>query len=42
VRAYGFSNRGVAYRLVYTLEADIVLIVAIGPHDAAYARAKRR
>lgn len=42
VRAYGFSHRGVVYRLVYTIEGDVVVIVAIGPHDAAYERARRR
>jgi mRNA-degrading endonuclease RelE of RelBE toxin-antitoxin system len=34
--------KGVAYRLIYTVEADVVLIIAIGPHDEAYARATRR
>lgn len=42
VRAYGFTFRRVAYRLVYTVEDALVTIVAVGPHDAAYARAARR
>ena len=42
VRAYNLRIRGVAYRMVYTVEPDVVTFVAIGPHDAAYARARRR
>lgn len=42
VRAYNLRVRGVAYRLVYALEEDVVVIVAIGPHDDAYAQARRR
>jgi mRNA interferase RelE/StbE len=42
VSAYNLTHRGVAYRLVYAIEEDVVVVVAIGPHDAAYARAKRR
>lgn len=42
VRAYDLTVKGVAYRLVYTIEDDVVVFVAIGPHDQAYARAKRR
>ncbi len=42
VRAYPFNHRGTAYRLVYTLEGDVVTVVAIGTHDEAYARAARR
>ena len=42
VHAYNLRARGVAYRLVYAVEGDIVTFVAIGPHDAAYAHARRR
>ena len=42
VRAYGFNFRRIAYRLVYTVEGGLVTFIAIGPHDAAYARAARR
>ena len=42
VRAYGFTVRGVAYRLAYEIEGEVVVIIAIGPHDVAYARARRR
>lgn len=42
LRAYGFKDDNVAYRLVYTIEADVVIFVAVGPHDAAYERAGRR
>lgn len=42
VRAYGLTIKGVAYRLVYAIEDDAVVFVAVGPHDAAYARARRR
>jgi mRNA-degrading endonuclease RelE of RelBE toxin-antitoxin system len=35
---------GVAWRAVYTIDErnGIVFIVSIGPHDVAYAEAKRR
>src|SRR5579859_1065858 len=36
------ASKGVAYRLVYTIEADVVVFVSNGPHDTAYARARRR
>lgn len=44
VRAYNLRFKGVAYRLVYTItvEVETVVFVAIGPHDEAYARARRR
>ena len=42
VRAYDLADKGVSYRLVYTIEEDVIVIVAIGPHDAAYERARRR
>lgn len=42
VRAYNLRVKGVAYRLVYTVRRDTVAFVAIGPHDEAYARARRR
>ena len=42
VRAYGLKLKGVAYRLVYEVRADVVRFIAIGPHDTAYERAKRR
>lgn len=42
VRAYNSKVNNVAYRLVYTIEGDVVVFVAIGTHDAAYARAARR
>ena len=42
VRAYDLSIKGVAYRLIYMVEHDVVVIIAIGPHDQAYARAARR
>ncbi len=42
IRAYGFTTRRTAYRLAYTVEGDVVIIVAIGTHDDAYARAARR
>ncbi len=42
VRAYDLTMKSVAYRLVYTIDGEIVVFVAIGPHDAAYARARRR
>lgn len=42
VRAYNLRAKGVAYRLVYMLEDDVVVFIAIGPHDEAYAHAKRR
>ena len=42
VRAYNLTVKGVAYHLVYTIEDETVVFVAIGPHDAAYARARRR
>lgn len=42
VRAYNIKADNVAYRLVYRVQADVVLFIAIGPHDEAYARAERR
>jgi mRNA-degrading endonuclease RelE of RelBE toxin-antitoxin system len=44
VRAYGFSFRGVAYRIVYEVEdeAQSVTFIAFGVHDAAYRRARDR
>lgn len=42
LRAYDLTVRGVAYRMVYTIDGDVVRFIAIGPHDAAYQRASRR
>ncbi|MGI8550243.1 MAG: type II toxin-antitoxin system RelE family toxin [Dehalococcoidia bacterium] len=42
VRAFDLRQGNVAYRLVYKVETDLVIFIAIGPHDAAYARASRR
>ncbi len=42
VRARDIKIKGVAYRLIYKIEGDVILFVALGPHDAAYARASRR
>jgi mRNA-degrading endonuclease RelE of RelBE toxin-antitoxin system len=42
VRAYNLKFDNVADRLIYEIQGDIVLFIAIGPHDAAYERAGRR
>jgi mRNA-degrading endonuclease RelE of RelBE toxin-antitoxin system len=44
VRAYGFTFRGVAYRVVYSVDdaRQAVTFVAFGVHDVAYRRAQRR
>jgi mRNA-degrading endonuclease RelE of RelBE toxin-antitoxin system len=42
VWAYAFRVKGVAYRLVYEVEEDVVVFIAIGTHDVAYQRARRR
>lgn len=44
VFAYAFTDNGVAYRLGYTIDDSrrLVTFIAFGPHDIAYARAKRR
>ncbi len=42
VRAYDLRVKGVAYRFVYEIEGDVVRFIALGPHDAAYERARRR
>ena len=42
MRAYDLTVKTVAYRLVVRGENDCVLFIAIGSHDAAYARAARR
>lgn len=42
VLAYNFKFRGVAYRFLYLVEGEVVRFVAIGPHDVAYRRARRR
>jgi hypothetical protein len=35
VRAYDLTVRGVAYRLIYQVEEEVVLFIAIGPHDTS-------
>lgn len=42
IRGYGFIVKGVAYRLIYEIQGDVVLFIALGTHDAAYDRAKHR
>ena len=42
VRAYNVMRGRVAYRLIYQIEDDVVVFIAVGPHDAAYASATRR
>jgi mRNA-degrading endonuclease RelE of RelBE toxin-antitoxin system len=42
VRAYNLKVNNVAYRLIYTIDDDVVLFVAIGVRDEAYARAAWR
>lgn len=42
VRAYDLQVKGVAYRLIYELEGDVVRFIAVGTHDTAYDRARRR
>ncbi|TAK27926.1 MAG: hypothetical protein EPO21_23190 [Chloroflexota bacterium] len=42
VRAYDLRVKGVAYRLIYEVEGGVVSFIAIGPHDTAYERARRR
>ena len=42
VRAYDLTVKGVAYQLIYQVEGDVGVFIAIGPHDAAYDRARRR
>lgn len=42
LRAYNIRLQDVAYRLVYAIEGDVVVFVAVGPHDTAYKRAGRR
>jgi mRNA-degrading endonuclease RelE of RelBE toxin-antitoxin system len=44
LRAYGFTFRGVVYRLAYRVDDTrrLVLILAIGVHDEAYRRARDR
>jgi mRNA-degrading endonuclease RelE of RelBE toxin-antitoxin system len=42
---YGFAlarGTGAAYRLVYEIHGDVVLLLALGEHDAAYRDAERR
>jgi mRNA-degrading endonuclease RelE of RelBE toxin-antitoxin system len=41
---YGFrlTTSGAALRLVYTLLDDVVIFIAVGPHDQAYRDAARR
>ena len=41
-RAYPFRLRNVAYRLVYAAHDEVVEVWAVGPHDVAYERARRR
>jgi mRNA-degrading endonuclease RelE of RelBE toxin-antitoxin system len=44
LRAYGFTFRGVAYRIVYEVDESRqrAIILAIGVHDVAYRRARNR
>ena len=42
VRAYNITRNTVAYRLIYQIEGDVVVFIALGPHDTAYARARHR
>ena len=42
VRAYNLKVKNVAYRLVYEIAGDVVRFIAIGPHDLACERARRR
>jgi len=42
VRAYDLKVKNVAYWLIYRIEDDVVRFIAIGPHNAAYDRARRR
>jgi len=44
VFASGFHDQGTAYRLIYTIDDNrrLVTFIAFGPHDTAYAHAKRR
>jgi mRNA-degrading endonuclease RelE of RelBE toxin-antitoxin system len=42
---FGFTlsrGAGAAYRLVYTIEGEVVIFRALGEHDAAYRDAERR
>jgi mRNA-degrading endonuclease RelE of RelBE toxin-antitoxin system len=42
---YGFTlsrGAGAAYRLVYTIRDEVVILYALGEHDAAYRDAERR
>lgn len=42
VRGYNFNFKGVAYRILYSVEAQVVRIIAVGKHDVAYRRAAGR
>ena len=42
VRAYDLNVKGTAYRPIYEIAGDVVSFIAIGPHDTAYERARRR
>ncbi len=41
VYSYHFGRKP-EYRILYFIEGDSVVIIAIGPHNAAYRKAKRR
>ena len=41
-RACGLKVKGVAYRLIYEVDGEVVRFIAIGPRGAAYERARRR
>jgi len=42
VRAYDLKVKGVSYRLIYQIDGEVVRFIAVGPHDTAYQRARRR
>jgi len=39
---YNFNYQRVSYRILYQVENDTVRIIALGVHDVAYKKAKKR
>lgn len=39
---YNLNYQMISYRILYQAESDIVRIIALGIHDAAYKKAKKR
>lgn len=42
IRGYNFRYKSINYRILYQVESDAIRIIALGIHDVAYRKAKKR